>query len=254
MRVWLPKPRAQRQALGQEGAPYVAVKLDARRLWLAVSATALVLLGVAALTWAFVMGGGAAVAPVAGTSLPSQGPAADFALTNQDEQRVRLSDFRGRVVLITFFYASCPDFCPLMNFNLKQVRDSLSEPSREQLVLLSITFDPEYDTPEILNRYAKVRGFDVPGWHFLTGTQFEIEMVTDEYGVVYQLVPVEEHVHPDGEIHHHSRAFNHLAQALLIDQEGVVRKAYLGVPQGEEIFSPQLIVKDVQALLASQRR
>ncbi len=95
------------------------------------------------------------------TPLPSLGPAPGFELTNQDGQRVSLSDFKGRVVLMTFFYSTCPiNFCPLLNANLRQARDLLDKPSREKVVLLSITFDPEIDTPEVLRKYAKERGFN----------------------------------------------------------------------------------------------
>ncbi|MFQ5860214.1 MAG: SCO family protein [Dehalococcoidia bacterium] len=186
------------------------------------------------------------------TTLPSQGPAPDFELTNQDGQRVRLSDFHGQVVLMDFFYASCPDFCPVMNGNFKQVYDAVDEEIRAKVVLLSISFDPLTDTPDTLKEYAQSHGFNVPNWHFLTGTLEEIERVTSAYQIAAQETEPEVHIHPDGTVHVHERDFGHLAQALLIDQEGEVRKAYLGVPQGGEIFSPQLIVRDIEFLLSSR--
>jgi protein SCO1/2 len=187
------------------------------------------------------------------TDLSSQGPAPDFDLTNQDGQSVKLSDIRGRVVLITFFYADCPDFCPTMNSNLKQVLDSLDEDSRQQVMLLSITFDPLADTPEKLKEYAQKRGFAVPNWHFLTGTTEEIDRVTQAYGILVEQTESQVHVHPDGTRHVHERDFGHLAQALLIDQKGEVHRAYLGVAQGEEVFSPRILVEDIRVLLSSQQ-
>ncbi|MEK7281297.1 MAG: SCO family protein, partial [Chloroflexota bacterium] len=95
-----------------------------------------------------------------GEPLANFGPASEFELTNQNGKRVKLSDFQGRVVVMTFFYTTCPvNFCPLLNANLMQARDSLDEPLREKVVLLSITFDPEVDTPAVLKKYAKERGF-----------------------------------------------------------------------------------------------
>ena len=130
------------------------------------------------------------------TELPVIGEAPDFELTNQDEARMRLSELRGKVVLMNFIYTSCPGPCHLQNFGLLIVRNGLDEASRQELVLASISFDPEVDTPQVLKEYARARGFDIPGWHFLTGSQEEIAKVTAEYGVVYELVPPETYVHP----------------------------------------------------------
>lgn len=205
-------------------------------------------LSIAIATLALVAGGAVSCIALAGDGqspkepsqrLPHQGPAPDFELVNQNGQRMRLSDFKGRVVLMTFFYANCTDFCPVLNGNFKQVHDTLGDDIRAEVVLLSISFDSVADTPERLKAYAQEHGFDLPNWYFLTGTTEEIERVTNAYGIPFQ------QTEPEGD-------FGHMAQALLIDQEGEVRKAYLGVPQGEEIFSPQLIAGDIRALVTAQ--
>jgi protein SCO1/2 len=173
----------------------------------------------------------------------------DFELTNQDGARVRLSDLRGKVVLMNFIYTSCPSACQLQNFDLMMVRNGLDEASRKGLVLLSISFDPEVDTPQVLKEYAAARSFDVPEWEFLTGTIDEIARVTEAYGVEYKLAPAEEHVHPDGEVHPHQRAFNHLNQAFLIDPQGMGRKSYLGIQIGQQVFAIEEMLADVKSLL-----
>lgn len=187
--------------------------------------------------------------PTPTAELPVLGEAPGFELTNQDGARVKLSDFRGKVVLMNFVYTSCPGACHLQNFDLLMVRKGLDEASRQGLVLLSISFDPEVDTPQVLKEYAAARSFDVPGWHFLTGTPDEIARVTEAYGVVYELVPPEEHVHPGGEVHPHGRGFNHLNQAFLIDQQGMGRKAYLGIQIGQQVFATEEMLADVGSLL-----
>lgn len=180
--------------------------------------------------------------------LPQQGPAPDFELTDLNDQRVRLSDLRGKVVLVSFFYTGCADFCPTMNTNLRQLREKLGEDGAE-VDFLSISFDPLTDTPPRLREYTESQGFGGPGWRFLTGTPAEIAMVLGAYGIAASEVPPAEHIHDDGSVHPHGREFSHPAQALLVDAEGQVRGAYLGAATGSEVFSPELLAADIMTLL-----
>ena len=182
-------------------------------------------------------------------ALPDQGVAPDFELVNQDGQRVRLADWRGRVVLLNFFYGDCGDFCPTMNRDLRSIRDSIDETKRGLVALISVSFDPEVDTPERLRSYAGENGFDFEYWDFLTGTPEEVSGIADALGIMVAPTEPEEHLHEDGSLHDHPRGFNHLAQALLIDPDGVVRKAFLGAPATNEIFSHELLAADVKTLL-----
>lgn len=216
--------------------------------------TALVLLGVAAC-------GSAQPADspeVVGSStqpeervLPELGEAPGFELTNQDGDRIELADLRGSVVLMNFIYTSCPDVCQLQNIDLKTVRNLLDETSSSQMVLVSVSFDPEVDTPPVLKNYAEAMGGDIPEWYFLTGSEEEITRVTEDYGVYYQLVPAETHTH-DGETENHARGFNHMNQAFLIDQQGIVRRQYLGMLMGGQVFPIDDMVADISALTGSQ--
>ncbi len=181
--------------------------------------------------------------------LPLIAEAPDFELTDQDGARIRLSDHRGKIVLMNFIYTSCPTACQLQNLDFRNIRNGLDEASRLELALVSMSFDPEVDTPQVLKEYAQARGFYGPGWHFLTGSPEEVAAITDIYGVVYQLVPPEEHMHPDGEAHPHGRGFSHMNQAFLIDREGIVRKAYLGVQIGSQVFAVDEMIADIRSLL-----
>lgn len=184
--------------------------------------------------------------------LPSQGHIQDFALTDQYGNRVALSDFQGRTVLLSFFYSVCPDFCPSMNYDLKRINDTLTSTDREKVTLLSVSFDPIVDSPSTLKQYAASHGFDAANWYFLSGSGLEINRVLAASGVAAEETPAEEHLHGDGATHHHPRGFNHMAQALLIDQRGEVRKAYLGVSQDGEIFSVELLTGDIHNLLSER--
>lgn len=183
------------------------------------------------------------------SALPYQGRIQDFELADQHGNRVALSDFRGQVVLLSFFYSECPDFCPSMNHDLKRINEALTGHDREELVLLSVSFDPVADSPSTLRQYTERNRFDATNWHFLSGSALEIGRVLAASGIVAEETPPEEHAHNDGSTHHHPRGFNHMAQALLIDQRGEVRKAYLGAAQGGEVFSVELLTGDIQALI-----
>lgn len=98
-------------------------------------------------------------------SPPAKGPGAmhipqpgeevpDFSLTNQDGKRVSLKQYRGKVLLVTFIYTRCPfqDFCPRMSRNFDEIYNQLGDDRSTHL--LSISFDPEHDTPNVLREYG----------------------------------------------------------------------------------------------------
>ena len=173
--------------------------------------------------------------------LPVLGEAPDFALINQDNLEVRLSDFRGKVVVMNFIYTTCPDACGRLNSKLKTVWDRLEEGQKQDLVIISVSFDPEVDTPEVLKRYASDRGFDLPKWQFLTGTQTQIRQVTDNYGAWYELV---EDIHTDEAPHNHVLRFAPNLVVVLIAQAGRVRRKY------ENAFFPESgWMTNIQSLL-----
>ena len=81
----------------------------------------------------------------------------DFTFTNQDGKRISLSQYRGKVLLVTFIYTRCPfpDFCPRMSHNFAEIYKQLgSNPSLAKTQLLSVSFDPKYDTPKVLRDYG----------------------------------------------------------------------------------------------------
>lgn len=113
----------------------------------------------------------------------------DFALTTQDAKTLRLSDLRGKVVALTFIYTRCPlpDFCPLMDRKFAELAGHLSAfPDRaEQVRLLSVSFDPEHDTPAILSKHATVQGAKPPLWTFAVASHEELAKVAPGLGLTY---------------------------------------------------------------------
>src|SRR5262245_45472123 len=125
--------------------------------------------------------------PAVPVLVPVGSPLPDFELVDQANQRVALSSLKGKVVAVTFIYTRCPlpDYCPRMVTNFRAVRDRFAARMDRDLVLLTISFDPKFDTPEMLARYAASQRAGGPGWHFLTGDTADIERVCNAFGIQY---------------------------------------------------------------------
>ena len=112
----------------------------------------------------------------------------DFSLISQKHEPIKLSQFAGKVVAITFLYSHCPlpNFCFRLSNNFSIVQRRFTDRMGRDLVLLSITFDPEHDQPEVLSHYAgNWKAADTKGWYFLTGPLQEIQKVTLEFGMSF---------------------------------------------------------------------
>jgi protein SCO1/2 len=114
-------------------------------------------------------------------------PAPEISLTDHHGREVTLASLRGQAVAITFIYTRCPlpDYCPRMLANFKEVRTRFADRLGKDLTLLVVTFDPQYDTVETLNAYARAHNADVPGWHFLTGPIAEIRRMCEAFGIEF---------------------------------------------------------------------
>jgi protein SCO1 len=133
-------------------------------------------------------------------------PAPDFTLQDADGHAVSLADFRGKVVVLHFIYASCTDECPLHADLIARIQEMVNKtPMRERVEFITITTDPVRDTPEVMKGYGKVHNLDPVNWVFLTsgpdrpedtrslvrrfGHQFkEIEGGVEIHGVVTHVI------------------------------------------------------------------
>jgi protein SCO1 len=104
--------------------------------------------------------------------LPVIGPVADFTLTNQAGKTVTLADLRGKVWLADIIFTRCPGPCARMSRQMKSIQDALPAESGAQLV--SLTTDPDFDSPKILGEYGEKYGAHPERWTFLTGSKKEI--------------------------------------------------------------------------------
>jgi protein SCO1/2 len=110
-------------------------------------------------------------------------------MRSQDDTSIHLADLRGRVVVLTFIYTRCPlpDFCPLMDKRFAELARRLKSAPRlaDATRLLSISFDPEHDTPEALARHARMVGAAPPLWTFAVASHEELARVGPPLGLTY---------------------------------------------------------------------
>ncbi len=159
--------------------------------------------------------------------LPVIGPAPGFTLTAQDGASVSLGDFRGKAVAVTFIFASCTDTCPLLTDKMARVQDGLGALFGRKIAFVSITVDPERDSPQVLKKYAESFGANPDGWYFMTGGPAAIRDVLSRYGVYARKSQ-------SGDI-------DHTFLTSLIDSKGMLRVQYLGVRFDLEEFRSDLL-------------
>lgn len=105
-------------------------------------------------------------------ALPVISQVADFTLTNQEGSATTLADLSNHVWVADIIFTRCAGSCPIMSTQMKSLQDAL--PSTSQAKLVTLTTDPDYDTPAILKRYGKRYGADFQRWTFLTGAKGEL--------------------------------------------------------------------------------
>ncbi len=162
-------------------------------------------------------------------------PMPDYVFTNQLGQRVRLADFRGRALALTFVFTRCPlpDFCPRMMKNFSQVHEALQARAggSTNWHLVTVTIDPAFDTPEVLRRYAETYNYDARRWTLLTGAMIDIDALTEQLGVVFRRQT------PDALPDHNLRT-------AVIDTEGRLRNLIIG-----NTWKPGEVVDEVLGVL-----
>lgn len=155
----------------------------------------------------------------------------NFTLKDQFGRDVSLTDFSGKVVVLTFLYTHCPDVCPLMALKLRETRRLLADKA-SRVVFLAVTVDPRRDTVERLYRYSKKLDM-LDQWHFLTGSEKELKPIWDYYWV--------------GKVWKDERGtLMHQAPIHMFDEQGRVR-----VVSGST-FTPDELAHDIEALVNSR--
>ena len=176
---------------------------------LVVIGTSLFLAIIAALTFLFAIPDG-----FRGTAyIEPYPPAPNFTLTRSNGETFRLQDQRGKIVMLFFGYASCPDICPATFAKLNQALGKLGDDAQRVQVVL-ITVDPERDTPERAQEYVDHFNKNFIG---LSGSQDELEKVWSAYGIVREI---------ESTISAAGYSVAHTARLTLIDADGNLRLSY----------------------------
>jgi protein SCO1/2 len=144
----------------------------------------------------------------------------DVALIDQQNRRRSLSEWTGGPFLLTFIYTRCPlpNFCPAMNRNFASIQRSVAaDPAlRGRVQLLSVSFDPEHDTPTVLADFAAKHDSDPAVWTWLTGDRITTDRLAARFGVSV--------IRNDGS----AADVTHNLQTILVDAGGHVSKIYSG--------------------------
>jgi protein SCO1/2 len=162
--------------------------------------------------------------------LPTIGPAPPFDLTDQSGRRVVLADLAGKVLAVTFIYTTCRDTCPVLTAKLASLQKPLGADFGTRVRFVSISVEPEVDTPAVLGAYAAAHGADLGGWSFLTGPPDKVQDVVRRYGAFARR-------NRPGDV-------DHVFLTTLVDRRGMMRVQYLGFR-----FDPAEMLGDLEGLL-----
>lgn len=163
--------------------------------------------------------------------LAEREPAPEFRLIDQDGRPVALGDLRGKAVVLDFVFTRCDGPCPILTSARVTLQRRLPESLVPQTHFVSISIDPESDTPARLRRYATDRGADLRSWSFLTGDPARVKETLRDYWVGWR---------PDGD-----GDIDHLVVTYLIDPEGQIARRYLGLEH-----PPEEILQDLEEVLS----
>jgi protein SCO1 len=154
-----------------------------------------------------------------------------FELTDQNGGRITLQTFRGHPFVLTFIFTRCPipNFCPLMSRNFADLQKAVQDGSGAlaQTRLLSISFDPEFDTPQILETYANHAQADLKIWTFATGEKSKVENLTRSFSVYVQA---------------EGGTISHGLASALINEDGRIAKIWRG-----NGWTPSEVISEIKA-------
>lgn len=166
----------------------------------------------------------------------------DFQLLNQSAKQIHLNQFRGKILLMTFIYTRCPlaDYCPRMSRNFAQIDKVLAADPElyKKTHLLSVSFDPEYDTPQVLRSYGsaytgKYTNEKFEHWDFAAPDKDDLAPVLRFFGV--------------GATPEKDKTITHSLSTILIGPDGKVFKWY---PTND--WAPEQVINDVKQLISEQ--
>lgn len=164
-------------------------------------------------------------------ALPVLGQVHEFELTDSLGRDFQSSQLRGKVWIADFIFTTCGSICPIMTSNMAKLQEQMSK--LDSVTFVSISVNPEYDTPEVLRRYAKKYGAKEDQWYFLTGTREKIQEISVRS---FKIGSVKDPIF-------HSPRF------VLVDRDGFIRGYYDGTEDGDL----ERLYHDSQTLIRGKR-
>lgn len=170
------------------------------------------------------------------------GPVPNFSLTNHHGETITQEDLLGKVYVVEFFFTTCPSICPIMHKSLVKVQDKYF--GNPKVAFVSVTINPEFDTPEVLNAYAKENNVTNNNWQFLTGELDDIYALANQGFNLYAAEAPE----VEG-------GFEHSGFFALVDKKGNIRSRLVqqGNPKiyynGLEDSDVKMLTDDIKKLL-----
>lgn len=166
-----------------------------------------------------------------------------YELVDQDSSRITFPDiYQGDILLVGYVYTHCPDICPVITYNMRDVKRFLG--NQENLTLISISFDPDRDTPDILHSYADSYRINQENWRFLTGNPAEVNRLLNKLEVSTLKSPTRFNDN-DTPVYF----IDHTDRVTLIDREGNIRAHYHGSK-----LDPEQVAEDINLLLSSDKK
>ena len=149
---------------------------------------------------------------------------AHYNLVDQNNQKVVFPDFvKSKIVVINYIFTNCPDICPLSTNNMRLIQERIRKENIKNVQFVSLSFDPKFDSPEVLRKFAGIRDLDLSNWTFLTGEKYVTDSIIKNVGVL--AVPNDSTIFKNGRKIYY---YVHTDRIQLIDAESKIRKNYKG--------------------------
>ncbi|KGT72693.1 hypothetical protein MA20_48750 [Bradyrhizobium japonicum] len=148
------------------------------------------------------------------SQIPVMKQLSDFSLEKVDNTPFHFSDTNGKVRLVAFIFTRCADVCPPTTKNMQKLQEALKAKGMfgKDVALVTVSFDSEHDTADVLRQYAEKFSYDPSGWYFLRGNEKDVAKVTKDFGV--------------GVLKQDDGMYMHTMRTFLVDKDGNMRKAY----------------------------
>lgn len=157
----------------------------------------------------------------------------DIAMLNRQGNPVRLADYRGKPMLVSFMYTGCFEVCPTLTKNLqKSIEGLVSRVGADKFTVISIGFNQPFDSPQAMKSFATQNGISLPNWDFLSPAPALVPELTREFGFSYVQTLA---------------GFDHINQVTLVDSQGkIVRQIY------GQVFTTDMLQEPLKTLLGGE--